>query len=367
METNTPHPLWKFKKLTAVHIELSTKCNAACPGCARFTMNSPIIDNRLILTDITFDNFRTWFPENLISNIYNWIICGNLGDPMACKDVYKITEYIAKNSPGNIQINTNGGLRSKGLYKQIGDLFVNHNTGNRNITFSIDGLADTNHIYRRNVDWTKVWNNLMSYVSTGARAHWDFLHFKHNSHQVDEARRLAEKYGINFVLKNPFGVDGTAMPVYNKNLKFDYNIEHHTLNQFPSYTPAGPDYVAEFPTKIKAEGVIHCMSKRGSPSDQYEILEIYVDALGRVFPCCFVGNRMFIRHMSDAIQVQQLQESIGDKNNLHQYSLEEIFKNGVLDHYSKSWNNKSIAVCWNQCGKNTSKERHIDNLLKDAQ
>lgn len=366
METNTIHPLWKFKKLTSVHVELSSKCNAACPGCARFVMNSPIVDQRLIHTDISFENFKSWFPEKVVNNIYNWILCGNLGDPMACKDVLKIVEYIATNSPGNIQINTNGGLRSKTLYKQIGNIFVNNNIGNRNITFSIDGLADTNHIYRRNVDWNKVWENLMSYVSTGARAHWDFLHFKHNSHQVDKAREIAEQHGINFVLKNPFGVDGTAMPVYDRNLKFVYNIEHHTLHQFPSYIPADPNYVAEFPVKISAEGVINCMSKRTDPYEQTELLEIYVDALGRVFPCCFVGNRMFIRHMGDAIQVQEIQKTIDDKNNLHHYSLEEIFKNGVLDIYSKSWKTKSIAVCWNQCGKNTQKERHIDSLLKDA-
>ena len=362
---------WRFRNLSSVHIELSTKCNAACPGCARFTMNSPVLDPTLVQEEISYKNFVQWFPVNVTKKIYNWIICGNLGDPMACKDIYEILEYITFNSPGNIQVNTNGGLRSKNLYTKIGHLFasgpdVNGIKPNRVITFSIDGLRDTNHIYRRNVKWNKVWENLMAYVKTGATAHWDFLHFKHNSHQVEEAKVLALKHNINFILKNPFGVDGTAMPVYNNKLEFEYAIEHPVTFGHTAYVPVSHLYRAPPPNKIDATGTIQCMSKRCAPSpyENKEIVEIYIDVLGRVMPCCFVGNRQFIRHMSDAIQVQDIQELIGNKNSLFNYTLEQILDSKVLDLYSKSWNNKDIAVCWNQCGKSEEKVRQIDSLLE---
>lgn len=362
---------WRYNTLSSVHIELSTKCNAACPGCARFTMNSPVLDPNLIQEEVSIETFMKWFPIETTRNIYNWIICGNLGDPMACKDIYEILEYIVFNSPGNIQVNTNGGLRSKALYDKIGNLFYygpefKNIKPNRVITFSIDGLKDTNHIYRRNVKWNKVWENLMAYVKTGATAHWDYLHFRHNSHQVEQARKLAIKHNINFILKNPFGVDGTAMPVYNKDLEFDYAIEHATDFGHQPYVPVSYDYAAPPQQKIENEGHIECMSRRCAPHpyDSKEITEIYVDVLGRVMPCCFVGNRMFIRHMSDALQVQQIQDSIGNKNNLHNFSIQEILDSGVLDIYSNSWQDKNVAVCWNQCGKNKDKSRHIDILLE---
>lgn len=366
MELTTKHPLWRYRNISSVHIELSTKCNAACPGCARFIMNSPIVDENLVQTEITFENFKKWFPKEILPQILNWIICGNLGDPLACKDIYKILEYICTNTRSNIQINTNGGLGSKLLYSKIGKLFFQTPELKRVITFSIDGLEDTNHIYRRNVKWNKVWENLMSYVDTGAKAHWDFLQFKHNVHQVEKAREIANQYGINFILKNPFGVDGTAMPVYDKNLKFEYSVEHAFNNKFDPYIPASPDYIAPFPIPIKNKGSINCMSKRSENllGEEKTIIEIYVDVLGRVMPCCFVGNRMFIRHMSDAVQVQEIQKSIGNKNNLNHFSLKEILENKILDVYSKSWNNKKILICWNQCGKNEEKNSKIDLLLK---
>ena len=367
---DTKHPLWRYNSLSSIHIELSSKCNAACPGCARFVMNSPVVNPGLVQTEITFDNFVKWFPVALVSRIYNWVICGTYGDPLACKDIHEILEYICEHSPGNIQLNTNGGLKTSALYEKIGRLFATKKqfdgvTPHRVVTFSVDGLADTNHIYRRNVVWNKVWENMMSYVGTGAEAHWDFLQFKHNVHQVEEAQALAKKYGINFLLKNPFGVDKTAMPVYNKELEFEYNIEHAINNGYPSYIPAGPDYVAPLPEVTNDSGCINCMSKRQAPEpySRKEVVEIYVDAQGNVLPCCFVGYGLFVNHMSDAVQVQKIQKDMNTTNSLHHHSLYEILENKTLDVWSNSWDSKSIAVCWKHCGKNIEKNREIDNLF----
>jgi len=365
--------VWTYKNVSAVHIELSSKCNAACPGCMRFVGNSPIVNPDLVLEEVTYEMFVKWFPKEIMGNIYSWIMCGNYGDPLTCKDLYKILEYICEYSPGNIQINTNAGLRSPDLYRKIGKLFnqrTEHNgkEPNRVIAFSIDGLEDTNHIYRRNVRWSKVWENLMAYIDTGARAHWDFLQFKHNVHQVEVAKGIADQYGISFVLKNPFGVDGQAMPAYNKNLELDYIIEHAVHHGYPPYRPASIDYVADMPPPVTDSGCINCMAKRKAPPPYHEtdIAEIFINPSGQVLPCCFVGNRMNIKHMSDAIQIQSIQKSMDTANNLNYHSLQEILDNKVLDVWSDSWKDKSISICWTQCGSNDNKERAIDILFKDA-
>ena len=62
--------------------------------------------------------------------------------------------------------------------------------------FSIDGLEDTNHLYRRNVKWEKVIENARSFITAGGKAHWDMLVFEHNKHQVDEAKSYANKLGF---------------------------------------------------------------------------------------------------------------------------------------------------------------------------
>lgn len=365
--------MWTHEAFSAVHIELSSKCNAACPGCMRFVSNSPIVNPELVQEEVTYDMFVKWFPKEVTNKIYSWILCGNYGDPFTCKDLYKILEYICENSPGNIQVNTNAGLRSSDLYRKIGDLFNQRSefegaVPNRVIAFSIDGLEDTNHIYRRNVRWSRVWENLMAYVDTGASAHWDFLQFRHNVHQVEQAKKIADQYGISFVLKNPFGVTRTAMPVYNKELKLDYIIEHAVYYGYPPYEPAPADYVASMPPPVVAEGCINCMAKRNAPApyQEKEIVEIFVNPVGQVLPCCFVGNRMSIKHMPDAVEIQSIQASMGNANNLNHFSLQEILDNKVLDVWSNSWENKSITICWQQCGKSENKKRAIEILFKDA-
>ena len=47
--------------------------------------------------------------------------------------------------------------------------------------FAIDGLEDTNHIYRRNTDWVKIVQNATAYIAAGGRAEWDFIVFAHNA------------------------------------------------------------------------------------------------------------------------------------------------------------------------------------------
>ena len=52
------------------------------------------------------------------------------------------------------------------------------------VIFSLDGLEDTNHIYRVGVQFKKVMENTQAFINAGASAHWDMLVFKHNKHHV---------------------------------------------------------------------------------------------------------------------------------------------------------------------------------------
>lgn len=359
--------VWSHETLSAVHIELSSKCQAACPVCPRFLRNSPNLDPALVETSITFENFKCWFPVEITQNIKSWTICGTHGDPFACKDLYEILEYICENSSGSIQVNTNGGLRNTAYFKKVGELLSRYDIASKRfVIFSIDGLEDTNHIYRRNVVWDRVWGNLMAYVSTGALAQWDYLSFRHNVHQIKTARDLAKSHNIKFTLKNPFGVDKQGMSVLTKEYKLDYVIEHATDYGHKPWEPSHLNWVPNMPEPIKSDGCIDCHSFRtGNPPFHNEVLEeIYINALGQVVPCCFVGNALQGQINSpDVMQIRKLQESIGNKNSLHEYSIEEIYNNNILKTFSDSWIDKSISMCWFQCGKAVSKTRRIDGLF----
>jgi len=352
--------VWQYNNVKKVHIELSSRCNAACPGCQRFISNSPIINPRLIQANVSLEQFKNWFPPEFVVQIDDWLFCGSYGDPLAANDIYEILEYVCENSEAQVRINTNAGLRTPELFTKIGKLFAKGKDYNRAIAFSIDGLEDTNHIYRRNVVWEKVWENLMAYVATGANAYWDFLQFRHNVHQIPEIEKIAEKHGICLFVKNPFGVDKKAMPAYNRNYELDYIIEHATDYGYPAYTPGRSDYVAPMPAKIEAQGVIKCLSVKKTLLQT--TTEIYIDASGKVLPCCFIPSGLLPKYFDWGNQLQEMYKQIGDANNLNFHSLQHILDTGVLEMYSRSWKNKEIAACWIYCGKNTEKDRIIDKL-----
>ena len=66
-----------------------------------------------------------------------------------------IVRYTGETNPNiKITVHTNGGIRPP---KWWSDLAKTYN--NLSVVFSIDGLEDTNHIYRRKVVWGRVMEN----------------------------------------------------------------------------------------------------------------------------------------------------------------------------------------------------------------
>ena len=64
------------------------------------------------------------------------------------------------------------------------------------VVFSIDGLEDTNHLYRRNVQWHKVMENAKSFIDAGGLARWRMIVFEHNAHQLKDAEQLSKAMGF---------------------------------------------------------------------------------------------------------------------------------------------------------------------------
>jgi hypothetical protein len=61
-------------------------------------------------------------------------------------------------------MNTNGGLRTKFWWQELANIMKGELDY---AVFSIDGLADTNHIYRVDVNWDNVMSNAEAFISAG--------------------------------------------------------------------------------------------------------------------------------------------------------------------------------------------------------
>lgn len=188
------------KKNIKINFEFSDLCNAGCPLCSRHKKGTSIAKPWVNTGSMTLDNFKKWFPKDLVFKLKAIVICGNYGDPMMAKDMPYILEYVNENRHPwlYVSIHTNGGARSANWWSKLGKEMssIGHDS---HIVFWIDGLEDTLHIYRRGVDYNKVIDNAKTFMSNGGQAHWGFLKFKHNEHQLEEVHRRAKEFGFKCV------------------------------------------------------------------------------------------------------------------------------------------------------------------------
>jgi len=189
-----------FNKKIRLNIELSDFCNAGCPLCSRHKKGTSVTQDYVNLKQITIDQFKEWFDETIIDDIGGICICGNFGDPMTCTDLPDILEYLNKDT--YVSAHTNGGLKGPKWWSRVGKAMSSLPDGSH-VVFWLDGLEDTLHIYRRGVDYYKVIDNAKTFMDNGGAAHWGFLQFEHNEHQLDEVKRRAKEMGFARLTTKP--------------------------------------------------------------------------------------------------------------------------------------------------------------------
>jgi MoaA/NifB/PqqE/SkfB family radical SAM enzyme len=400
---------FEYSKLHQMHIELTNACNAACPMCARFYNNSPLLRPDIEISRISLEQFTTWFPPEVINKTGTILFCGTYGDPCMAKDFLEIFNYIAETSDSTVVIvHTNGGMRKADWWRQVGQLFAKKTFWQ--IMFSIDGLEDTNHIYRRNVVWKQLMENTSAFINAGGKANWEFLMFGYNEHQVDQARELASTMKFQtFLPKKALGVDDgyslLKMPVVNRDGELDYYIEaprDPSKRNLEIVKGAEWEYCYPFTVedykKLKENNTEEAKYKElyrsaydiiDPNSDQvvkqnsckiecrskmWRGIEIYIDSAGYVLPCCYVGTHVNSRNKDfKHLQLHNELEKAGwDNFSLHNRSLKDILDSRTLDKvFTDSWEKDSIldgkmAFCSDTCGTVHAIDRIYTQESKDA-
>jgi MoaA/NifB/PqqE/SkfB family radical SAM enzyme len=245
-----------LRRIRVLHIEPTDVCQAACPLCARET---DIQFRKDIKHHLRVEQIQKYFSDRVISNLDKMFMCGNYGDPAAGYYTMDIYNHFRKINPEIVLgMNTNGAVQSTFFWHALGRLF---DQPKDYCVFSIDGLEDTNHVYRKNVNWNKLMSNVQAYIAAGGSAHWDMLVYKHNQHQVDACEQLARDMGFKWFRAK------VSKRGFTDHLKF----------------PIGWQQPAIRPGPIKC----HVLNEKS----------MYIDAQGRVSPCCWLGatQRSFVK------------------------------------------------------------------------
>ena len=321
--------------LNTINAELSNYCNSACPMCPRFDFNLNLIKDITNNAHTTLKIIIDKIGPDVLSKINHFYSCGVLGDGAMNPECYEIYEYVKSCGAKATALYTNGGLRNTEFWKSLA-------TTQTQVIFAIDGLEDTNHLYRRNVKWAKLIENVEAFINAGGHATWDYLKFKHNQNQIEQAELLSKKLGFKkFRLKettrwNDFDSEGNW--VERDHIKLD----NYKLEKIERDTEASGHHVTQ-KTKVKesfTKAKINCWSYHKNKS------EIYIAANGDVSPCCWLGD----------LRLHEAKNIITDYNaiNLNHCSLDEILNGHFFTELAKGIrgveNAYRLQTCYHTCG-----------------
>jgi hypothetical protein len=311
-------------------------------------------------------------------NPCNLVFCGCHGDPCMTPDWEEIIIETAKR-PYMIDVETNGSIKSAESWARVGKAIAEGEKKYPNIekviTFSIDGLEDTNKLYRIGVKHDRVMANAKAYIEAGGRARWKFIVFEHNQHQVEEARQLAKDMGFWEFDKH----------VSTRNFEYNWQELEKKNEEARANLPKSDHWVVEEEAKPKSYQVetdIKKVAKIRKGIDQQEsdtksslniteegaqlykdVVEssdlskitcdfkedkmMYIDAEFLLWPC----NHIAATKQEDMTHFNKLEKEYGvGWNSLAKHTPEEIFNH---EYFQKilpmTWKDPSHKLCTYEC------------------
>lgn len=347
--------MYKYEDIKTIHLENTQKCQASCPMCDR-NQNGGILNPHIDLSELSLEDCQNIFEPEFIKQLNTMYMCGNLGDPIVAKDTLEIFEYFRTHNPNMwLSMNTNAGARDSKWWSELAKVFNKKGA----VIFSVDGLEDTNHIYRQGVSWKAVENSMHSFISAGGRARWDFLIFDHNQHQVDKAKQISQNWGFEKFMPKKTGRFITATSE-QKNV-------HQAVNKKGEKTANLKKPKSEYQNKALSKQD-QIKEKYGSMDNYYNVVPIkckvrdekslFISAEGLALPCCWTAGRMYKWWHKDyrTEQIWDFIDRAGGKEKLNaKLGLKSVFDTGIFDQIEKSWQKESVAsgklkVCSMKCG-----------------
>ena len=349
--------MYSYKDIKVVHLEVTQKCQATCPMCDR-NMNGGDDNPHITNAELSLADCKRIFKPEFIQQLDTMYMCGNLGDPIVAKDTLEIFKYFREHNPKMwLSMNTNAGAKNEAWWTELAQVFGRMGA----VIFSVDGLSDTNHLYRQGVVWNNIERSMKAFIKAGGRARWDFLIFNYNEHQVDEARALSEEWGFERFIAKKTGRFVTSTVKAKES--------HQAVDRKGNETTklAKPKEKKNINLALLKQKEIE--KSYGSMSAYFDKCSInckvakegniFITAEGLLMPCCWTAGRMYKWWHPDP-RVEQIWDHIdaaGGKDgiNVIENDIEDVVAGNLLSSITSSWNLPSVkdgklGVCSQKCG-----------------
>lgn len=245
-------------------IEPNLYCNLQCPACPtglKLNLRPTVaIDEELFKA--TIDQIGDYVFQLYM---YNW------GEPLLHKRTPEMIAY-AKKKDISVLVSTNLSLKLTDDY--IDRLVL---SGLDRMLISLDGVTQESYSkYRRKGDIALVRENTMRLQrakerlgSATPKLVWQFLVFRHNEHEIEQARAVHKEWGAD-----EFIVGGAEMPME----PYDEGFEPSTI---PAYNIYHPDHPLQKETERQITSDRACAWLYGV---------FVLNPNGKVSPCCAVPS-----------------------------------------------------------------------------
>jgi MoaA/NifB/PqqE/SkfB family radical SAM enzyme len=259
---------------------------------------------------------RLYTPEYL-ANATHLKLSGSHGEPTMAQEVIPMLKWVRSINPNILfQMDTNGSTRTPQWWRELAELFATPKNQNNYVAFNIDGLEDTNHIYRRRTVWKKIMENSQAFIDAGGTATWAFLVFEHNEHQVLMARKMAKDMGFTF---------------FQVKISSRQNVRPIKWVQPPRAWKGVP---------ARGAGKIQCMQQRRD--------ELMLTAQGYFLPCPYIAEAAYGPDRPDGA-TEEIHEVLGDFSQYHaSRGLDNVLP--LFRKVSDRWATNPMRICQTECG-----------------
>lgn len=382
-----------------ITIEVTSNCQAKCPGCIRHKVFNPN-------TDLVSAPPKNW---NLPLEVHNKLIDdlaekskvkymtydGSFGDSPFHPEFLEMIEYSASKLKGDVEpfgdekigqlspefnglhdmtISTNGSYKTPAFWKKLGEILNEHLPNRHHVMFDLDGIDNkTQNMYRISTDFDKIIENAEAFISGGGQAVWKMIPFDFNDELEEQAKILAAKHGFQKFQRNRIQrVEQKAVQIalseklneLDKMKEEDedlLNISEELVNE---NLKKAKEVIKDIPIDTKLDAHQNLEKIRESAgvtciwgaNNRYQISHD-----GSVWRCCWMNSNYQYKTEFDAGERENwlrfTKKYNEGWNNLHSHSFHDIishvfFTKDLEDSFSNEYgdeNNPKLKVCTTRC------------------
>jgi MoaA/NifB/PqqE/SkfB family radical SAM enzyme len=341
------------------HLEPSAVCTLKCPRCPR----NEHPDTPWLNKNMTLNFVKKFFTEDMLRNqVKRVTMCGDVGDPIYCREYIEICRYIKTVNPQiHIFTITNGSHKKSEWWAEFGSVLNEYDT----VNFSIDGYDNaSNNLYRINSNWDSIINGIKTLrkVNKHVFINWAIIAFLFNQDYLDNISIQARDLGMDMLQLTRSTKFGSKYGGYG-----GINDPLEPRSEFISSSHRYERTTTNLSSRIQNTHDYLELNKQKYISIQQEYKNqpvtplceignrgIYVNAEGVLFPCSWTSFPY--TSLTHANKTIRWEDSFFAKHrqqmNLHHRTFNEIISDPLWNKCSQGF--KDSSKTWVECSQKCS-------------